>query len=614
LAAAGRQVPTLTPAQLVERADRIVRLGPPDLARAEIDQLLEARLPFRERTQVTLLAARIARVEGRFEDEAALIRQARGERDADASAIPAEDPAAAAAARALAEARSELLRLAGSTRTLRRTPSARLFAYLRTAARAGLREELDAALDEVITRSLPCGLRLEAGIVASGTGDDERVARVLEQCTSARGTIGVSSRYHRARALERLGRREEARAELTQVVEQDRSETRWYALWSRQRLGLDRPNVARGATPQVDPATSTADESKGGERERAALPSPLDPSLAAHETPLLPIAITSPELESADDAEDSEDATAAPSPRWTAIPRDEIERRLATMSQTYAEAFPWLGRALALVRLGDDDGATDELHETCLAWHEARGNSPLRAGVESVFRGAAPPRRPTESVAIWRARRTLANDDRLALADIAASLGDHGLAVRFGGRGRAASRPRAYEDIVTEVATERGLDPNLLLAVMRVESVYNPRIVSYAGAVGLLQIMPRTGRLIARSMGREATFGTDDLLDPRTNIEFAAWYLGSLIRRFDGCVPLAVASYNGGPHNVRRWLNEHSGEMPLDAFLERIPFTQTHRYVRRVLMHWAAYRAQQGLPMIELDPTLPSLETDRVAF
>jgi hypothetical protein len=54
--------------------------------------------------------------------------------------------------------------------------------------------------------------------------------------------------------------------------------------------------------------------------------------------------------------------------------------------------------------------------------------------------------------------------------------------------------------------------------------------------------------------------------------------------------------------------------MTLEAFLERIPFTQTHRYVRRVLSHWAAYRAQQGLPMVELDPTLPDLEADRVAF
>ena len=212
-----------------------------------------------------------------------------------------------------------------------------------------------------------------------------------------------------------------------------------------------------------------------------------------------------------------------------------------------------------------------------------------------------------------RLRRALDAGARGDLAEIAASLGDHGLAIRFAGPGRASMRPRAYEQIVREVAAERGIDHNLLLAVMRVESVYSPRIVSYAGAIGLLQIMPRTGRLIARSMGREG-FGIDDLLDPRTNIEFAAWYLSSLIRRFDGRVPLAVASYNGGPHNVRRWMSEHSDGMPVDAFCERIPFDQTHRYVRRVLSHWAAYRAQEGLPMPALDPTLPELEADQVAF
>jgi soluble lytic murein transglycosylase len=196
---------------------------------------------------------------------------------------------------------------------------------------------------------------------------------------------------------------------------------------------------------------------------------------------------------------------------------------------------------------------------------------------------------------------------------ISASLGDHGLGVRWGGPAHAALRPRPYEDIVIEVARDRGLDPNLLFAVMRVESVYNPRVVSYAGAIGLLQIMPRTGRLIARSMGRR-DFGIDDLLDPRTNIEMGAWYLASLIRRFEGCVPLAIAAYNGGPHNVRHWLREHSTSMPLDAFLERIPFEQTHRYVRRVLAHWTAYRAQQGLPMPVIDPTIPELAPDRVGF
>ncbi len=183
----------------------------------------------------------------------------------------------------------------------------------------------------------------------------------------------------------------------------------------------------------------------------------------------------------------------------------------------------------------------------------------------------------------------------------------------FGGWARVAARPRAYEGLVREVAAAHGLDPNLLLAVMRVESVYQRQIVSYAGAVGLMQIMPRTGRLIANALGRD-DFTTADLLDARTNLDFAAWYLASLIDRFDGRLPLAIASYNGGPHNVRRWLRDHAATMPLDAFLERIPFEQTHRYVRRVLGHYAAYREQENLPMERLSTAIPDLGPDPIGF
>ncbi|MEM7606832.1 MAG: lytic transglycosylase domain-containing protein, partial [Myxococcota bacterium] len=146
-----------------------------------------------------------------------------------------------------------------------------------------------------------------------------------------------------------------------------------------------------------------------------------------------------------------------------------------------------------------------------------------------------------------------------------------------------------------------------------VESVYQPQIVSYAGAVGLAQIMPRTGTLIAHELDRN-DFVTSDLLEPETNLDFAAWYLASLIERFDGHVPLAIASYNGGPHNVRRWLADHPRDLPLDAFLEHIPFEQTHRYVRRVLGHYEAYRAKDGLSMVRLATQLPTLGADPIGF
>ncbi|MBC7172650.1 MAG: lytic transglycosylase domain-containing protein, partial [Polyangiaceae bacterium] len=194
-----------------------------------------------------------------------------------------------------------------------------------------------------------------------------------------------------------------------------------------------------------------------------------------------------------------------------------------------------------------------------------------------------------------------------------AAVGDYGTAVGIGPDTEARHRPRAYEREVEEAAATFGLDPNLLLAIMRVESVYQRGIISYVGAIGLTQIMPRTGTLIAHALG-DTDFTTADLLDPATNLRYSAWYLASLIRRFDGRLPLAIASYNGGPHNVRAWLENHARTMPLDALLERIPFEQTHRYVRRVLTHYAAYRAQQGLPMEPLDDTLPTPGADTIAF
>jgi soluble lytic murein transglycosylase len=193
------------------------------------------------------------------------------------------------------------------------------------------------------------------------------------------------------------------------------------------------------------------------------------------------------------------------------------------------------------------------------------------------------------------------------------ALGDMGTAGGFAGPDFIETLPRAYEWLVVPAAMRHGLDPNLLLAVMRVESAYQKHIVSYAGAVGLMQIMPRTGQLIAYALGQD-DFTPADLLDPRVNLEFAAWYLASLLERFDGHLPLAIAAYNGGPHNVRRWIQESAQNTPLDVLLERIPFTQTHRYVRKVLVHYRAYRQQHDLPMPQLSVALPDPRVDPLAF
>ncbi len=561
LAESGHHRPALTPAAEIERLETLARSGPPDLARAEAERLHALTLDPHASSRVTLVLARLARVEGRWGDASTLMQQARsldptvGD-DPEAVAAQASDLAEAARGRVESAAREDLRRLGWNGRTLRRATTVRLVSMLRVAARAGLADESTTLASELAGRqSALCPTRFEAAIVGSGTATDESVVSLLDPCIEGDTARAVASRYHRARALERLGRASEAERDLALVAEQDSTDTRIYAVLAQARLEAVHP------TPP---------------------PSPLPVPGGAG----------------------AKDDAAADAPPFDAADA------LAGLAERHPE-LPWIARAHDELVLGDRGGAADELFAAYSAWAEALGRAPLRAGVEAVYRNASAPRLPATPEE-RRARRTLGDTDRRMLADVASAIGDAGLAIRFD-PARATQHPRPYAQAVEAAAARHGLDPNLLYAVMRVESVYNPRIVSYAGAIGLLQIMPRTGRLIAHNMGNDL-FTVDDLLDPATNVEMAAWYLSSLIERFEGRLPLAIAAYNGGPHNVRRWIADHGRAMPVDALCEEIPFEQTHRYVRRVLSHYAAYRAEAGLPPATLDLDTPALAPDTTAF
>jgi soluble lytic murein transglycosylase len=125
---------------------------------------------------------------------------------------------------------------------------------------------------------------------------------------------------------------------------------------------------------------------------------------------------------------------------------------------------------------------------------------------------------------------------------------------------------------------------------MRQESTYNAIAVSRVGARGAMQIMPRTGHLIA-DLNHDTTFTAGDLEDPTLAIEYGIQYMGLLMERFDGVYPLAIASYNGGPHNVSAWLDGTGAKMPIDAWVEHIPFRETRRYVKGVSGAYARYVA-----------------------
>ncbi len=148
--------------------------------------------------------------------------------------------------------------------------------------------------------------------------------------------------------------------------------------------------------------------------------------------------------------------------------------------------------------------------------------------------------------------------------------------------------PLANRRTVWREARAHNIDPYMVLALMRAESTYNVRAVSPVGARGPMQIMPRTGALLAWIEGNPA-FTAGDLHDPDTAIRYGVKYLALLQERFGGAFPLVLAAYNGGPHNVSAWLNGTGMDVPIDMFVESIPFTESRRYVRKVVGYYADY-------------------------
>lgn len=141
--------------------------------------------------------------------------------------------------------------------------------------------------------------------------------------------------------------------------------------------------------------------------------------------------------------------------------------------------------------------------------------------------------------------------------------------------------PRAFPRKVVAESREHGINPYLIWALMTVESSYNPDSISHADAIGLLQVIPRTGIKVARWIGDEE-FGPYDLIDEDVAIEHGVYYFSSLVRKFRGQELLAAAGYNGGPHRVAAWLKKRGSSMPHDEFVEEIPFDQARLYVKKV--------------------------------
>lgn len=152
--------------------------------------------------------------------------------------------------------------------------------------------------------------------------------------------------------------------------------------------------------------------------------------------------------------------------------------------------------------------------------------------------------------------------------------------------------PTYYEHLALQNARLSDLDPLLVFALIRQESLFESLATSHAAAHGLMQVIPPTGAQIASELGWPSGYKTVDLYRPYVSLRFGTYYLAQQRDRFDGRLDAALAGYNGGPGNAQRWL-ESAGDDP-DLFLELIEFSETRSYLQLIKEHFTIYRALYG--------------------
>ncbi len=216
--------------------------------------------------------------------------------------------------------------------------------------------------------------------------------------------------------------------------------------------------------------------------------------------------------------------------------------------------------------------------------------------------------RPINARREWRMFTRGMSDEELArAAKLADSWGWHGRAIMTVARTPHLDDlemrfPLAYHDRVLEQARAKDLDPAWMYAIVRQESAFIADARSPAGALGLMQIMPGTGRKIGRSLEKPLK-NREQLLDADINLEFGSTYLRILLDQLNEHPVLAAAAYNAGPHRVERW-RPAERNVSADLWIENIPYRETREYVRRVITYTAIYEQRLGRKSVRLSERL----------
>jgi soluble lytic murein transglycosylase len=189
------------------------------------------------------------------------------------------------------------------------------------------------------------------------------------------------------------------------------------------------------------------------------------------------------------------------------------------------------------------------------------------------------------------------SEQRQALAQLAASEGWHSMAINAAAKAEAWDAldwrfPTPYQEIFGHYAGVQRIPSTELMAIARRESAFFPEARSAVGARGLMQVMPATGKQVAAQLGRPHT--REELYQVEHNVLLGSAYYRQLLDRFDNNRIYALAAYNAGPHRVDRWRHPEGEGVPVDIWVETIPFRETRDYVKNVMAYNVVFQYLLG--------------------
>ncbi|MFT7235249.1 MAG: soluble lytic murein transglycosylase [Methylophagaceae bacterium] len=206
-------------------------------------------------------------------------------------------------------------------------------------------------------------------------------------------------------------------------------------------------------------------------------------------------------------------------------------------------------------------------------------------------------------------KQTLTKHDLELLATLTHNWGWHNQTIALLGKAQSWNDlnlrfPVVYEEKMTYASNTTKLDSSWLLGVVRQESAFNVNAQSPVGARGLMQLMPKTARAIAKRI-KAPLNNLSELINPSRNIQLGSAYLRQVYDSNQQNPVLASAAYNAGPHRVSRWLPEKT--MPADIWIENIPFNETRKYTANVITYAAIFDHQRNQKIIPLNQRMPAV-------